>query len=170
MFELWRPLLYYPLGLLPSVFFTLRIIIQWFQSEKKRTSYAGKTFWRLSLTGNLLLILHYFVQVQFPFALLQTANGFIACRNLSLLKKKNTLTFTQSTFFLTLSLVSTTLLFYAQSELIIGHTDWIRTPLKLWDTARHHHHIGWHILGFLGCNGYKLKKGKKAHLPPSFGG
>ncbi|HEY4832525.1 MAG TPA: lipid-A-disaccharide synthase N-terminal domain-containing protein, partial [Waddliaceae bacterium] len=51
MIENWRILLYYPLGLLPALFFTLRLLIQWFQSEKEKRSLVTPVFWKLSLTG-----------------------------------------------------------------------------------------------------------------------
>src|SRR5271168_975047 len=85
--EEWRFLLYYPLGLLPSLFFTLRFLIQWIQSERMKMSYVDALFWRLSIAGNLLLLSHYFLQGQYPFALIQTGNAVISWRNLNLMKR-----------------------------------------------------------------------------------
>lgn len=145
-----RQLLYYPLGLLPSIFFTLRILVQWLQSEKLKRSYTGRAFWRLSISGNILLCLHYIIQVQYPFALLQAGNAVISWRNLDLLKAQRRCSTSQavSIFFASLSLV--TCIFLAQSSFLIGEIDWIRTPTKLFDTERHYHNLAWHIFGSIG--------------------
>lgn len=150
MLDELRPFLYYPLGLLPTIFFTLRILVQWMQSEKYQKSYVGRAFWRLSLAGNLLLMLHYIIQVQYPFALLQGGNAVISWRNLNLInagKKLNT-TQTVGVFLGTLAMV--TAAFIAQSYFTIGELDWIRTPTKLFDQTRQHHHLIWHIIGTVG--------------------
>lgn len=83
-FESLRSLLY-PLGFLASIFFSLRFLIQWIQSERQKKSIVSKTFWRLSLTGNLLTVLHSLIQLQYPIAALQSLNGVIAFRNLNLM-------------------------------------------------------------------------------------
>src|SRR5271166_6628890 len=84
----WRLYLYYPLGLLPSLFFTLRFLIQWIRSEQEKISYVGTLFWKLSIAGNLLLLSHYFLQGQYPFALIQTGNAVFAWRNLNLMQRR----------------------------------------------------------------------------------
>ena len=150
MSENWRLLLYYPLGILPTFFFTLRILVQWWQSEKLKTSYAGRTFWRLSLAGNICLMLHYFVQVQFPFSLLQAGNAVISWRNLNLIKARNRVSTTTTIVILLGSLALLTLAFMAQSTFIIGEMDWIRTPEKLFDGGRQRHSLVWHIIGTFG--------------------
>lgn len=177
MFEDWRPLLYYPLGILPTVFFTLRMLLQWVQSEKRKESYVGKSFWRLSLAGNFLLLLHYFIQVQYPFAILQAGNAIIAWRNLNLMNQKKHASLTKVVVYLGLSIMGVTLAFLAQSYFLIGEMDWIRTPTKLWDTARQHHHISWHILGSIGgilfasrlwIQWWQIEQSKKSELGPIF--
>lgn len=150
MTEEWRTILYYPLGLLPLVFFTLRIFVQWFQSEKYQKSYVGSTFWKLSLAGNLLLMSHYFIQVQFPFALLQAGNAVISWRNLNLMESTNYYKTKTAVAILFSSLLFVTLAFMAQSYFLIGELDWIRTPKKFFDTTRQHHVLIWHILGTVG--------------------
>ncbi|MFQ5728942.1 MAG: lipid-A-disaccharide synthase N-terminal domain-containing protein, partial [Waddliaceae bacterium] len=135
MIDNLRHLLYYPLGLLPTIFFTSRLLVQWFQSEKYKQSYTSTIFWRLSLAGNLFLMLHYFVQVQFPFSLLQAGNAVISWRNLNLLNpRKRTTTSTTFAIFLSSSALLT-LAFLAQSIFIIGELDWMRTPTKLFDAT-----------------------------------
>jgi lipid-A-disaccharide synthase len=177
MFEDWRPFLYYPLGILPSVFFTLRMLLQWYQSERKKESYVSKGFWRLSLAGNLLLLLHYFIQVQYPFALLQTGNAIIAWRNLNLMGQKKIATLSRVFLYLGISAALVTLAFLAQSYFVIGEIDWIRTPTKLWDTTRQYHHISWHILGSIGgilfasrlwIQWWQIEQSKKSELGPIF--
>lgn len=87
MLEDWRIALYYPLGILPSIFFSLRFFIQWLRSERVGKSVVIPLFWKLSLAGNSLLFLHYFIQLQYPFALIQAINGLIAWRNLNLMRR-----------------------------------------------------------------------------------
>ncbi len=151
MFEEWRQFLYYPLGLLPTIFFTLRVLLQWVQSERYKKSYTGRTFWRLSLAGNVLLGLHYMIQVQYPFALLQAGNAVISWRNLDLMSPLKKCTTTQAVRLFLGALAFVTGIFLAQSYLLIGEIDWIRTPNKLFDTQRVHHHLLWHIVGTAGC-------------------
>lgn len=86
--EQWSVFLYYPLGLLPSIFFFLRFFIQWIRSEKRKQSIVDSTFWQLSLYGNVLLTLHYFIQLQYLFLMIQVINIGISWRNLNLIKDK----------------------------------------------------------------------------------
>lgn len=145
-----RQLLYYPLGIIPSFFFTLRVLIQWIQSEKHKKSYVGHTFWRLSLSGNFFLILHYIIQIQYPFAILQAGNAVISWRNLNLMKSDNQCTIKTTILVFLGSFTLVTLIFIAQSHFIIGEIDWVRTPTKLFDTARHYNSPMWHIFGTMG--------------------
>jgi lipid-A-disaccharide synthase len=82
----WRDIIYYPLGLLPVLFFTARFLIQWILSEKAQRSIVPTVFWKLSIAGNTLQSLHYFLQFQYPIAWLQSSNAWIAWRNLDLMK------------------------------------------------------------------------------------
>lgn len=150
MIEDWRPLLYYPLGMLPAIFFGLRFLVQWLQSEKQQSSVVTPLFWRLSLAGNLLLMLHYLIQVQYPFALFQASNAAISWRNLNLMKEGHSFSTKGALAVFAGSLSFITLLFLIQSYWIIGEMDWIRTPVKLYDTARQHHSFSWHVLGSIG--------------------
>lgn len=145
-----RELLYIPLGVIPSIFFVLRMLIQWIRSEKLQQSTVTPLFWKLSLAGNLFLLSHYIVQVQFHFALFQCCNALIAWRNLNLIGKKGVLSTRQTLLIATLSIIGLTLLFILQSKLFIGHLDWIRTPKKPFDDARTYHTLAWHIFGTIG--------------------
>ena len=80
MSDVWREYLYIPLGVVPALFFGLRWVVQWLQSERVGRPTSSTSFWWLSLTGNVLLATHYIVQVQFPFAVLQALNGVISSR------------------------------------------------------------------------------------------
>lgn len=104
-----KDLLYYPLGIVPCVFFSLRFILQWITSEKLRTSHVNSTFWRLSLCGNTLAAIHYFIQLQYLFFFIQFINGFISRRNLvamKAVKHKATLTTELLLFFVFLIIAS----------------------------------------------------------------
>lgn len=149
MLEQLRPLLYYPLGLIPSLFFTLRIVIQWVQSERRGKSYTGKAFWQLSFAGNVLLLLHYTLQVQYPLALLQASNSVIAWRSLDLMQRRRyTKKEALGIFFAVL--LAVTFVFLLQGYLTVGGPDWIRTPTKLLDEQRQYHSIFWHSFGVFG--------------------
>jgi lipid-A-disaccharide synthase len=151
MIDHWRALLYLPLGLIPSLFFTLRMLIQWWQSEKRGKSTVTPIFWKLSLAGQLTLLAHFVIQVQFPFALIQATNALLSWRNLNLMGAgERRISFKTMVVFLFLVVASITLLFLAQSYFLIGELDWIRTPTKLWDERRIHHELLWHLVGSLG--------------------
>jgi len=150
MSENWRYFSYYFLGLLPSLFFGLRFLVQWIASEKKGRSHVTPLFWSLSLAGNAPACMHYFLQVQFLLMLLQVGNGFISWRNLALFQKKKQ---TKSLRFwlATLSAVAllASLLFFAQCL-------FLSLPLKLLDAPFSLIHarevpLFWHLLGSLGC-------------------
>lgn len=140
----WRHFLYYTLGLLPSLFFGLRFLIQWLQSEKKKTSYITPSFWRFSLSGNLLLAAHYFIQLQYPFMLLQVINAFIAWRNLNFMQQK------KKPYSLKISLLIfsgvcllITWLFSLQNNLI-----WLQLPAAI---EGENVSLAWHLIGMGGA-------------------
>ena len=126
--EEWRFLLYYPLGLLPSLFFTLRFLIQWIQSERIKTSYVDALFWKLSLAGNLLLLSHYFLQGQYPFALIQTGNAVISWRNLNLMQKRRPPAAFSAVILLFIASFMTVTLSFCLQNWLIGDVAWIRAP------------------------------------------
>lgn len=146
----WRQLLYIPLGMIPSIFFTLRMLSQWLRAEKLKRSDVTPFFWKLSLAGNLFLLLHYIVQVQFPFALFQVCNAVIAWRNLNLMEAKPPYSTKRTLLIALLSILCLTLIFLLQSKWLIGYIDWIRTPKKPFDALRSYHALGWHLLGTCG--------------------
>lgn len=78
----------YFIGYLSAVAFTLRFLVQWIVSEKAHKSVVPASFWWLSLFGNGALLLHSFIQWQYPVALVQGINGIISARNLNLNSRK----------------------------------------------------------------------------------
>lgn len=115
----WRQILYYPLGLAPCVFFSLRFLIQWIQSEKRKKSYTDKLFWQLSISGNVLLALHYFIQFQYIFLIIQSGNAIIAWRNLNLMQKnKPPLSFRNTLIIFGSSFAVISALFFMQSHFL----------------------------------------------------
>lgn len=127
------------------------MLVQWIQSEKKRLSFVSPIFWKLSLSGNLLLYLHHVVQVQFHFAILQSINALIAWRNLDFLKVGRPHPRSFVFFLLGVLLCLTTVLFLFQGYFLLGEMDWIRTPQKVWNSDRQYHSLIWHCVGTLGA-------------------
>ena len=149
--ESLRPILY-PLGLLPLIPFALRFWVQWIYSERLGRSAVPRLFWQLSLLGNLLLCLHYFIQVQFPFALVQAIAAVISWRNLDLMKPAARLTMRKTLALAATATALLTIAFAVQGWLTVGHLDWVRTPVKLWDTTpAAKYALPWHILGGVGA-------------------
>jgi lipid-A-disaccharide synthase len=77
--------LLYPLGFISGIFFTLRCLVQWVESERKGVSDASPTFWHLSWLGNLFLTIHAFIQLQFILYILQVGQTLLSLRNVNLL-------------------------------------------------------------------------------------
>lgn len=138
--EQWRDILYYPLGVLPLVFFSSRFFIQWFQSEREQRSVVPTIFWKLSLIGNILFMLHYCIQVQFPFAIIQAANAVIAWRNLNLIQSPTPVSTKATIGILALALAMVTSVFYFSEQPQWVHVNWSQEYGTLW-----------HLFGFLGA-------------------
>lgn len=148
MYDEWRHLLYYPLGLLPSIFFTLRFLIQWIRSEQQKKSYVDALFWKLSIAGNLLLLGHYFLQGQYPFALIQTGNAVISWRNLNLMKAQKPAAFKSVLVLFALSFLSISLCFALEAQLV-GAVEWMRIPQSS-KSVPADPGIFWHGIGIVG--------------------
>lgn len=148
MIESLRALLY-PLGLIASILFGSRIVLQWYQSERKKASTASRTFWILSLTANAIMALHAFIQLQYPICLLQTLNGFIAWRNLDLMRPQPHPR-GRAIFFMALSLLLATAIFATQS-ILMGQFNWMREPTMPWTRFQAASVTwGWKTLGLAG--------------------
>jgi lipid-A-disaccharide synthase-like uncharacterized protein len=150
MNELWREWLY-PLGFLSALAFTARFLVQWISSELKQKSTVTPLFWQLSLAGNLLLILHSVIQIQFHIAFVQTCNGIISWRNLNLMDSPSK----RRSFQATAGLMASALLLLITAFAIQSHwlgegvSSWFRIPLGL-NQEYPQAGYAWHFLGFAG--------------------
>lgn len=154
MMDNWREFLY-PLGFLPTLLFTARILVQWAASEAKKTSVVPRLFWQLSLAGNCFLMLHTALQVQFHVFIIQVANAIISWRNLNLMKKeKEQFKFKTIILFLIFTLIFSTILFSIINHLnILDFSLWFRSPISfLIKPNGKAISFAWHILGFIGLS------------------
>lgn len=147
----WRSLLY-PLGFLSALAFGIRFIIQWLQSEKAHKSVVPSSFWKLSLSGNLLLMLHSFIQMQYHVCIVQVWNGIISWRNLDLMQSSKPPVALKTVIWL---LIGGTLLisfaFALQDWMFDQPSDWFRVPTPPWETAKDHSvSFIWHLIGTIG--------------------
>jgi len=78
--------LLYPLGLIASLLFGLRFLIQWIQSEKQKASHVRPLFWKISIIANLILMTHSLIQVNFFVYFSQSLLSLLSWRNLNLHK------------------------------------------------------------------------------------
>lgn len=140
----------YCFGFLSSILFGARFIVQWLHSERVGRSAVPRLFWQLSLIGNLSLLVHSVIQVQYPVALAQTANAVISWRNLNLMGKSVRPT-RHVLIYLLAGLLGCTAVFLLQSWLLIGHLDWVRTPTAPWQNhSSDSLPLAWHIWGSMG--------------------
>lgn len=136
----------YPLGLISTVAFTLRFLIQWLQSEKAHRSTVSSTFWWISLAGNLSLLFHSLIQGQYFICLVQGINGVIAVRNINLMEEKK-LQWDLSSVLFQLGAVSLSItgLFW-----MFSNQAWFRTPIHMFQTSLIAPSFLWNVIGFLG--------------------
>ena len=147
----WRAFLY-PLGFLASIAFTSRFLLQWLQSESKRESHVRRSFWKISMVGNVLLLIHTFIQVHYPLGLVQGCNFVIAWRNLNLMAPTSKQQPLHRVFaLLILVTLAITTGFILQSYFLIGHLDWVRTPTLPWNASSGQPiSFEWHLVGTFG--------------------
>lgn len=150
MIEAWRSLLY-PLGFIASIAFGGRFLLQWITSEVQQRSVVSRAFWRLSLLGNGLLLIHSFLQLQFHVCVIQVCNGIIAWRNLDLLKPYSQQVRFQTVVQLIAGLnMGIFLLFILQGWFFTnGEIIWFRLPTSSWNETPA---VGWlwHMIGVVG--------------------
>jgi lipid-A-disaccharide synthase len=146
----WRELLY-PLGFLSSVLFGGRILVQWLTSEMKQESVVPKLFWQLSLLGNIFLMIHSFIQVQYHVFIIQVGNAVISWRNLDLMKSEDSRVSLNSVVTaLALSLTLFSFIFFILNGLSgQDFSSWFRMPAHLFSSNRPVN-FNWHIIGFIG--------------------
>lgn len=81
-------LVWLAVGLAGQVVFSLRFLVQWIQSEKRRRSVIPVVFWYLSLAGGLTLLSYAIHQKDPVFIMGQAAGVFIYTRNLQLIGRE----------------------------------------------------------------------------------
>lgn len=152
MNESWREILY-PLGFLSALIFGTRGLVQWITSEIKQKSVVNSTFWKLSLTGNILLLVHSLIQMQYHVCLIQGCNAVISWRNLNLMQeKKLQANLKKVVIFMILTILGTSLAFAIQDYLFFNGNiqDWFRIPTTPWQHSLKKIPDIWHLIGFVG--------------------
>ena len=76
-------------GTLGQLIFFSRWVIQWFYSEKYKTSIIPITFWWCSLIGGIITLIYAYHIGSFPFMLAQAIGIIVYLRNLLLIYKRN---------------------------------------------------------------------------------
>jgi lipid-A-disaccharide synthase-like uncharacterized protein len=76
------------LGFIGQALFTMRFLIQWVASEKKKESVIPVSFWYFSLVGGLILLAYAMHRTDPVFILAYLPGNFIYFRNLYLIRKK----------------------------------------------------------------------------------
>ena len=75
-------------GFIGQAMFTMRFLIQWVTSEKKRQSVIPVSFWYFSLGGGLILLAYAIHRADPVFIMAYLPGNFIYFRNLYLIRKK----------------------------------------------------------------------------------
>ena len=76
------------LGFIGQIMFSMRFLIQWFVSEKKKKSVIPISFWYFSIAGGVLLLSYATFRKDPVFMLGQSVGVVIYLRNLYLIHKK----------------------------------------------------------------------------------
>ncbi len=76
------------LGLIGQTMFTMRFLLQWIASEKKKESVIPVSFWYFSLGGGLVLLAYAFHRMDPVFILAYLPGNFIYFRNLYFIHRK----------------------------------------------------------------------------------
>lgn len=76
------------LGLIGQAMFTMRFLIQWIASEKKKESVIPISFWYFSLGGGLILLAYAIHRMDPVFILAYLPGNFIYFRNLYFIYRK----------------------------------------------------------------------------------
>ena len=75
-------------GTLGQMIFFTRWIVQWFSSEKSKTSVIPVAFWWCSLAGGVITLIYANHIGSFPFMLAQAIGIIVYSRNLLLINRK----------------------------------------------------------------------------------
>ncbi len=76
------------LGFLGQVMFTMRFIVQWIASEKKKESVIPVSFWYFSLAGGLIVLFYAIHRMDPVFILAYLPGNFVYFRNLWFIYRK----------------------------------------------------------------------------------
>lgn len=110
-------------------------------------------FWKLSLCGNILLLIHAVIQIQFHVAIVQTCNAVISWRNLNLMQPLNSQKSTRQTIHILIATIFLTFLVFVLQDYLFfqGSYQWFRIPATPWQIHIDQRvSLAWHLLGFLG--------------------
>jgi len=75
-------------GFIGQTMFTMRFIVQWIASEKKKESVIPVSFWFFSLAGGLIVLFYAIHRMDPVFILAYLPGNFIYLRNLYFIYKK----------------------------------------------------------------------------------
>jgi lipid-A-disaccharide synthase-like uncharacterized protein len=81
--------LWLSVGLVGQAFFSMRFVVQWIASEKRKESVIPLAFWFSSIGGGLTLFTYAFHRLDPVFILGEGAGIFIYARNLYLIWRKH---------------------------------------------------------------------------------
>ena len=80
--------LWLSVGFLGQAFFSMRFLVQWIASERKKESVIPVSFWFFSIGGGLTLLIYAIHRLDPVFILGQGAGLFVYLRNLYLIRRK----------------------------------------------------------------------------------
>jgi lipid-A-disaccharide synthase-like uncharacterized protein len=75
-------------GFLGQAFFSMRFLVQWIVSERRKQSVIPVSFWFFSIGGGLTLLVYAIYRMDPVFILGQGAGLFVYLRNLYLIRRK----------------------------------------------------------------------------------
>jgi lipid-A-disaccharide synthase-like uncharacterized protein len=77
-------------GFIGQLMFTMRFVVQWIASERKKESVMPVSFWYFSLGGGLIVLAYAIYRMDPVFILAYLPGNFIYLRNLYFIYKKRT--------------------------------------------------------------------------------
>lgn len=88
-FDLGKPVDFWLVfGLVGQLCFTMRFVVQWIASERKKASVIPLSFWAYSLLGSLILLIYAIYRKDPVFILGQSFGFLVYVRNLQLIFRK----------------------------------------------------------------------------------
>ena len=76
------------IGFLGQAFFSMRFLVQWVASERRKESVIPLSFWFFSIGGGLTLLIYAVYRMDPVFIVGQGAGLFVYLRNLYLIRRK----------------------------------------------------------------------------------